>query len=155
FPDVGPARREELVLAAVEELARRDEQVLAFLPDRASTVQLARVLAQRLRRAAAAEAIQELRPFEETYARQALLEVLESGVAFHNSDLSPEERDLVERHFRGGAVRCLLSTSTLAVGMNLPAKNVVLDGRKWELLRRFGRWSLEDVTKSEYENMSG
>src|SRR4029077_20611435 len=75
--------------------------------------------------------------------------------AFHNADLSPEERDLVERHFRGGAIRCLFSTSTLAVGMNLPVKNVVLDGRKWEFLRRYGRWSLEDITKSEYENMSG
>ena len=39
--------------------------------------------------------------------------------------------------------------------MNLPVKNVVLDGRKWEFLRRYGRWSLEDITKSEYENMSG
>ena len=105
--------------------------------------------------ALATQAIEELRQFEETHAREALLEVLGSGIAFHNSDLSPEERDLVERHFRSGAIRGLFSTSTLAVGMNLPVKNVVLDGRKWEYLRRYGRWSLEDVTKSEYENMSG
>jgi len=155
FPDPGQGRREELLLGAVEELARRGEQVMAFLPDRASTVQFARVVAQRVSGAAAAQAIEELRPFEETLARQALLEVLGSGVAFHNSDLSPEERALVERHFRDGSIRCLFSTSTLAVGMNLPARNVVLDGRKWELLRRYGRWSLEDITKSEYENMSG
>jgi len=155
FPDVRHERREELLLAAVEELIRRGDPVLAFVPDRGSTVQFARVLAQRVTAAVATQAIEELRQFEETHAREALLEVLGSGIAFHNSDLSPEERDLVERHFRSGAIRGLFSTSTLAVGMNLPVKNVVLDGRKWEYLRRYGRWSLEDVTKSEYENMSG
>lgn len=34
-------------------------------------------------------------------------------------------------------------------------KNVVLDGKRWEWLKRYDRWSLEDITKSEYENMSG
>ena len=155
FPDFRHERREEQLLAATEELVRRGEQVLTFVPDRSSTLQFARIVAQRVTAGAAGQAIEELRQFEETHAREALLEVLGSGIAFHNADLSPEERDLVERHFRGGAIRCLFSTSTLAVGMNLPVKNVVLDGRKWEFLRRYGRWSLEDITKSEYENMSG
>lgn len=39
--------------------------------------------------------------------------------------------------------------------MNLPAQNVLLDGRRWKMLRQYGRWSLEDLEKSEYENMSG
>jgi helicase len=155
FPDFRHERREEQLLAATEELVRRGEQVLAFVPDRGSTLQFARIVAQRVTAGAAVQAIEELRQFEETHGREALLEVLGSGIAFHNADLSPEERDLVERYFRTGAIRCLFSTSTLAVGMNLPVKNVVLDGRKWEFLRRYGRWSLEDITKSEYENMSG
>jgi replicative superfamily II helicase len=48
-----------------------------------------------------------------------------------------------------------VATTTLAIGMNLPAKNVLLDGRRWKMLRQYGRWSLEDLAKSEYENMSG
>ena len=155
FPDFRHERREEQLLAATEEIVRRSEQVLAFVPDRGSTLQFARIVAQRVTAGGATQAIEELRQFEETHAREALLEVLGSGIAFHNADLSPEERDLVERHFRSGAIRCLFATSTLAVGMNLPVKNVILDGRKWEFLRRYGRWSLEDITKSEYENMSG
>jgi helicase len=156
FLDFRHERREEQVLAAAEELVRRGEQALVFLPDRGSTLQFARIVANRVTAGAAGQAIEELRQFEETHAREALLEVLGSGIAFHNADLSPEERELVERHFRSGAIRCLFSTSTLAVGMNLPVKNVVLDGRKWEFLRRYGgRWSLEEITKSEYENMSG
>lgn len=155
FADFRSQKREELLLAAVEELVRRGEQVLAFVPDRASTVLFARVLAGRLMPGSAAAAVEELRQQEETLARETLLAVVGNGVGFHNSDLSPEERDIVERHFRSGALRALFSTSTLAVGMNLPVKNVVLDHQRWEYMRRYGRWALQDVSRSEYENMSG
>jgi helicase len=155
FADFRSEKREELLLATVEELVRRGEQVLAFVPDRATTVLFARILAQRLTPAAAAAAVEELGQLEETHAREALLGVVASGIAFHNSDLSPEEREIVERHFRTGAIRALFSTSTLAVGMNLPVKNVVLDHQRWEYLRRYARWSLQDISRSEYENMSG
>jgi helicase len=155
FPDFESNKREELLLATAEELVRRGEQALVFVPDRATTVQFARVLAQRVQPQALGGAVEELRQQEETHARELLLEVIGSGIAFHNSDLSPEEREIVERHFRGGTIRALFSTSTLAVGMNLPVKNVVLDHRRWQYLRRYGRWSLEDVSRSEYENMSG
>jgi replicative superfamily II helicase len=39
--------------------------------------------------------------------------------------------------------------------MNFPVKNVILEGKRWQFLRRYARWSLEDASKSEYENMSG
>lgn len=155
FNDCPSEKRHELVLAAAEELARRGEQVLVFLPDRVATVTFAQMLAARVRLPSLEVAIEELREQEETHAREALFQVLSSSVAFHNADLSPEERALVERHFRSGGIRVLFSTSTLAMGMNLPTKNVILDGKRWQYLRRYGRWSLEDISKSEYENMSG
>jgi helicase len=155
FIECPSEKRHELVLSAAEELARRGEQVLVFLPDRVATVQFAQLLADRVRLPALEAAIEELREQEETHARETLLQVLESSIAFHNADLSPEERAVVERHFRAGGIRVLFSTSTLAMGLNLPVKNVILDGKRWQFLRRYGRWSLEDVTKSEYENMSG
>jgi helicase len=155
FADYGSDKRHDLVLGVAEELARHREQVLVFLPDRASTVTYARLLADRVSLAAVNEAIDELREQEETHAREALFQVLSNSIAFHNSDLSPEERSIVERHFRSGAIRVLFSTSTLAMGLNRPVKNVVLDGKRWQYLKRYGRWSLEDISKSEYENMSG
>ena len=155
FPEFQSEKRHELVLSAAEELSRRGEQVLVFLPDRVATVTFAQLLADRVRLPSLDAAIEELREQEETHAREALLRVLTSSVAFHNADLSPEARALVERHFRTGGIRVLFSTSTLAMGLNLPVKNVILDGKRWQYLRRYGRWSLEDVTKSEYENMSG
>ncbi len=155
FTDYGSEKRHDLVLGVAEELARRGEQVLVFLPDRVSTVSYARMLADRVSLPAVNAATEELREQEETHAREALLDVLSNSIAFHNSDLSPEERSIVERHFRSGAIRVLFSTSTLAMGLNLPVKNVILDGKRWQYLKRYGRWSLEDVSKSEYENMSG
>ncbi|MDI7269332.1 MAG: DEAD/DEAH box helicase, partial [Myxococcota bacterium] len=155
FVDCSSEKRPDLVLAAAAEVAERGEQALVFLPDRASTVTFARLLAGRVRLPSLDAAIEELRDQEETHAREMLREVLGGSVAFHNADLSPEEREIVERHFRSGGIRVLFSTSTLAVGMNLPTRNVILEGKRWQFLRRYGRWSLEDVTKSEYENMSG
>ncbi len=155
FVDCTSEKRPDIILSAAEDLVRRGEQVLVFLPDRVATVSFARLLASRASLPALDLAIEELRDQEETHARDALREVLSSSVAFHNADLSPEERDLVERHFRTGGIRALFSTSTLAMGLNLPVKNVILDGHRWLYLKRYGRWSLEEVTKSEYENMSG
>jgi len=155
FVDTGNENREDQILDVTEQLVQRGEQVLAFLPDRMTTVTLARRCAARLALAPLEPALEELRDQEETQARDALREVLAGAVAFHNSDLSPEERSLVERHFRSGSIRALFSTSTLAMGMNFPVKNVILDGKRWEYLKRYDRWSREDISKSEYENMSG
>jgi len=145
---------QELVLGAAEDIVRRGEQVLVFVADRASTVTCARVFADRVNLAAAPDALEEVKDQEETHAREALRFTLGSAVAFHNADLSPEERSLVERHFRTGAIRALFSTSTLAMGMNLPVRNVVLEGQKWHF-DRYRRWGRKDISRSEYENMSG
>jgi helicase len=147
--------RGELLIGAADALTRRGEQALVFVPDRATAVSLARRLAERARLATAESTRTRLRDGEETLARAELLATLESGIAFHHADLTLDERRLVEDGFRAGEIRAVVSTTTLAVGMNLPAKNVLLDGRRWKLLHQYGRWSLEDLTKSEYENMSG
>jgi helicase len=147
--------RGELLVAAADALTRRGEQVLVFVPDRATATTLARRLATRARLAAGDAALARLREGDDTLARGELLATLENGVAFHHADLTLDERGIVEDGFRSGEIRAVVATTTLAIGMNLPAKNVLLDGRRWKMLRQYGRWSLEDLAKSEYENMSG
>jgi len=58
--------------------------------------------------------------------RKAVLD----GVAFHHAGLSKDDRDRVEQWFKEGKVKLLFSTSTLAWGVNLPARCVVIRDTK-------------------------
>ncbi|MFP4192003.1 MAG: DEAD/DEAH box helicase [Candidatus Hydrogenedentota bacterium] len=145
----------ELVTQNLLAFVERGESCLVFVKARRESRLGAERLAERLDEPAAAEAIEALRGLESTHSRECLLNTLNSGVAFHNADLAPEERHVVEEAFRRGEVKALVSTSTLAQGLNLPARNVFLSTDKWRYDRRFGMPWKTPILRSEYENMSG
>lgn len=61
-----------------------------------------------------------------------LRECAKHGVAFHHAGLSMEDRSSIEANFVNGNIKVLCSTSTLAVGVNLPAYLVIIKGtRVW------------------------
>ena len=146
----------EILTHNVVAMASRGEGCLVFVKGRQEARRGAELLARRMDAAAdATRAIECLRDLEPTHARETLLETVPHGVAFHNADLTPDERRVVEQSFRDGEVTVLVSTSTLAQGMNLPARNVFIATDKWRYDRRHGMPWKTPIQRGEYENMGG
>jgi helicase len=156
WPLIEGDEEELFSLRAAKYLAEENgEQSIIFLPDKLATETLGEKLKDMVQFPTASAAIEELESFEESYSKDLLLSLLSNGIAIHNADLSWEERDLVERYFRKGEIRILLSTSTLAMGINLPAKNVFIPEKKWSTPIHGDRLAMSDITKAEHENMGG
>ena len=55
------------------------------------------------------------------------------GMAFHNAGLTARQRKYVEDNFRNGNIKCIVATPTLAAGINLPARRVIVrDTKRFE-----------------------
>ncbi|MFO7618172.1 MAG: DEAD/DEAH box helicase, partial [Thermoplasmata archaeon] len=63
---------------------------------------------------------------EPTSTGARLVKCVQGGTAFHNAGLTDNQRRLIERSFRDRIIKCIAATPTLAAGINLPARRVVV-----------------------------
>lgn len=77
-------------------------------------------------------------------------EGLRRGVAAHHAGLLPLFKEVVEELFQRGLIKMVFATETLALGINMPARTVVLE--------RLVKWNGEahvDITPGEYTQLTG
>jgi ATP-dependent RNA helicase HelY len=77
-------------------------------------------------------------------------EALENGVAAHHAGLLPAFKETVEELFLRGLVKVVFATETLALGINMPARTVVL-----ERLVKYNGEAHVDLTPGEYTQLTG
>ncbi|MEA5116315.1 MAG: DEAD/DEAH box helicase, partial [Propionicimonas sp.] len=77
-------------------------------------------------------------------------EALRCGIAAHHAGLLPGFKEAVEEAFAAGLVKVVFATETLALGINMPAKSVVL-----EKLVKYNGENHADITAGEYTQLTG
>src|SRR5205814_4598142 len=94
----------------------------------------------------------DLSPADRNLRQVALLlgRFLPRGVAVHHAGLLPQVKLLVEEFFQAGKLRTVFATDTLALGINMPARTVIVG----EMLK-FDGTSRRLLTPNEYRQMTG
>lgn len=116
------------------DVVREGGQVLIFAETRRSAVEMGRKASALLRRhlpkpdrrglESVAQRI--LGSGERTRLGEILAEQVLNGVAFHHAGLAGGHRRIVEDAFKAGRLKILSATPTLAAGVNLPARTVII-----------------------------
>lgn len=81
---------------------------------------------------------------------QSWLSNLQRGLAAHHAGLLPVFKETVEELFTRGLVKVVFATETLALGINMPARSVVL-----EKLTKWNGVAHADITAGEYTQLTG
>lgn len=87
----------------------------------------------------------------ETENAKTLAKCIEGGVAFHHAGLNSAHRKIVEDAFRENRILMIASTPTLAAGLNLPARRVIIRSYK----RYDTNMGMQPIPVLEYKQMAG
>ena len=128
--------RDRVAARLVAESWRLGHSCLVFCPSRNKTRDLAGALARALG-GSANDGDASVARARETLLRKLaaaaegrpdpdLVAAARVGVGFHHAHLRRREKEAIEEGFRRGAIRALTCTTTLAAGVNLPARRVII-----------------------------
>ena len=134
-------------------------QALVFTSTRKNSASVAKqiseytveVLSKPMRRTLEHEAEHILNTGERTRLSENLADLVRCGTAFHHAGLAGAHRKAIEDLFREGKIKALTATPTLAFGVNLPARTVVIqDYRRYEV-----GYGYYPIAVLEYKQMAG
>ncbi|WP_445174803.1 DEAD/DEAH box helicase [Microcoleus sp.] len=144
---------QDYVIPLVRKLVNEGKQVIVFRDTKGEARGCALYLARELGLPPAQAALDALPTGDDSKASTELKLALKAGVAFHTSELAPEERRVVEEQFRANntTLRAIAATTTLAMGINTPASAVVIVGLNHPL----PNGGSKPYSVAEYKNLAG
>ena len=107
-----------------------DSQVMVFVHSRKETIRYAQYLVEKFLDSGESYVLEGTKrsPLMGKFKSRDLEKLAPKGVGFHNAGLLRRDRNIVEKLFLDGNLRILVTTATLAWGVNLPAHAVIIKG---------------------------
>ncbi|MDR3282328.1 MAG: DEAD/DEAH box helicase [Candidatus Methanoplasma sp.] len=121
----------DAIWGMMEQTVKEGGQCLLFVNTRRSTESLAVKYADKMKALAGRQLSQsDVETLEgdadATSMGKKLSACVKCGMAFHNAGLTYKQRKYVEDNFKNGLIKCIVATPTLAAGINLPARRVIV-----------------------------
>ncbi|EHQ35412.1 ATP-dependent DNA helicase [Methanoplanus limicola] len=128
-------------------------QCLVFVNSRRNAESFAKRMAQALKteNTELSELKKKLEAVADTEMGKTLAVCAGYGAAFHHAGMKREQRAVIEENFRNGNIKVISSTPTLAAGLNLPARRVVIR----DYLRFKSGEGMQPIPVREYRQMAG
>ncbi len=149
------------MIAALEDSLEEEIQSLIFVSTRRSAQSLARKLSERIIKKFTKSNDKRLKEYnvlkkelqkisDDSSVSDNLQSVISGGVVFHHAGLSGNQRKFIEDAFKQKKIVCIVATPTLASGVNLPARRVIIRD-----LKRFENGMSRWLSVMEIQQMLG
>ncbi|MDD3379064.1 MAG: DEAD/DEAH box helicase [Candidatus Methanomethylophilaceae archaeon] len=122
----------DIIWSLIKQTIEEGGQCLVFVNMRKSTESLAVKYSDKMKKVSGGMDLNEREvkalegDLESTALGKKLAACVQCGMAFHNAGLIYKQRHFVEENFRNGHIKCIVATPTLAAGINLPARRVIV-----------------------------
>ncbi|NWI91143.1 HFM1 helicase, partial [Pitta sordida] len=132
-------------IASIIQTYSEQKPALVFCATRKGVQQAASVLAKDAKFLLSMEQKQRLQTFANSLKDSKLRDLLMYGVAYHHAGMEISDRKIIEGAFTAGDLPALFTTSTLAMGVNLPAHLVVIKSTMHYVGGVFQEYSETDI----------
>lgn len=143
-------RGKDEIVKICEYFVQQGGQILIFVNSRKRAEDTARKISLAIDRDLTANHDSVYVPVENDRYEDLVSGLIPSGVCFHHAGLSNAQRTAIENLFREGKIKVLVATPTLAAGINLPARTVIIRD-----ITRFSDGTVGYISSTEVHQMLG